>query len=224
MAALITPVLPRAAGATTFETRTSPALIGTPARAAIAATAEGPLEARARVAADAGGIAREILARSRRTAGVGCARLSGEKCDLISGGGCSRGGFAGSRFDYFGFAMSVLTAIVFGFFMTSFYVLAEGHGMFGAIVCGVGFSLGAIGRVPLFDFLSFLVGELRRFRGKNFFPFLGLFFGFVFKFGASDDGIGVRVVLGFFVFGFDKIGGECIDLVFAQVGAIAGMS
>jgi hypothetical protein len=95
--------------------------------------------------------------------------------------------------------------------------------MFRAIVCRVGFSLGAIGRVPLFDFLCFLLGELRRFSGKTFFPFLGLFFGFV-KFGASDDGICVRVVLGFFVFGFDQIGGECTNLVFAQVGAIAGMS
>jgi len=142
----------------------------------------------------------------------------------MSGGGRFRGGFAGRRFNYFGFAMSVLTAIGFGFFTNSFYALAEGHGMFGAIVCGVGFSLGEIGRVPLFDFLCFLLGELRRFRGKNFFPFLGLFFGFVVKFGASDDGICVRVVLGFFVFGFDQIGGECIDLVFAQVGAIAGMS
>ncbi len=119
--------------------------------------------------------------------------------------------------------MSVL-AIGCGFFTASFYVLAGGHGMLRALMCGVGFSLGEIGRVPLLDFLCFLLGELRRFRGKNFFPFLGLFFGFVVKFGASDDGICVRVVLGFFVFGFDQIGGECIDLVFAQVGAIAGMS
>lgn len=222
MAALITPVLPWAAGATTFETRTSPALIGTPARAAIAATAEGPLEARSRVAADAGGIAREIFARSRRTAGVGCARLSRKKYDLISGGGRLRGGFAGRRANHFGFGAFLLRASGSGFFTLNFYVFTEGHCMFGAIVCGVRFGLGAIGRVPLFDFLCFLVGELRRFRGKNFFPFLGLFFGFVFKFGASDDGICVRVVLGFFVFGFDKIGGECIDLVFAQVGAIAG--
>jgi hypothetical protein len=155
---------------------------------------------------------------------VGCSRFSGEKCDLISSGGCSRGGFVGSRFDYFVFAMSVLTTIGFGFFTTSFYVLAGGHGMLRALMCGVGFSLGEIGRVPLLDFLCFLLGEFRRFRGESFFPFLGLFLGFVVKFGASDDGICVRVVLGFFVFGFDQIGGECIDLVFAQVGAIAGMS
>src|SRR5260370_28580112 len=147
MAALITTVLPRAAGATTFETRASPALIGTPARAAIAATAEGPLETRSRVAADACGIAWEIFARSRRTADVGRARLSGEKCDLISAGGPFRGGFAGRRFNYFGFAMSVL-AIGCGFFTASFYVLAGGPGILRAPMCCVGFSLGGHGQRP----------------------------------------------------------------------------
>src|SRR5260370_39830867 len=96
---------------------------------------------------------------SRRTVDVGRAPLFGEKCDLISGGGRFRGGFAGRRFNYFGFAMSVL-AIGCGFFTASFYVLAGGHGMLRALMCGVGFSLGEIGHVPLPHLLCFPLARL----------------------------------------------------------------
>jgi hypothetical protein len=83
-------------------------------------------------------------------------------------------------------------------------------------VCGVGFSLVSLGCVLLFDFLCFLVGELRRIRRKSFFSFFGIFFGFLLEFGTADDGIGLRLFLRFFVFGLGKIRGQCGNLVFAQ--------
>lgn len=96
MAALIAAILSRAAGATSFETRPSATAVGASAAspaAAIAATAtaERPLEAGARVAADARGIPREIFTWFRGSAGMGCARFSWEQGDFLCGGNRFRG-------------------------------------------------------------------------------------------------------------------------------------
>lgn len=104
-----------------------------------------------------------------------------------------------------------------------------GCGVFRVFVRGVSFSLRTIGCVLFFDFLCFFFGEFRRFLGENFcrFPrffFFSLSFCFVFEFGAADDGIGLCVVLGFFVLGFGEISGQRGDLVFAQFGVNASPS
>jgi hypothetical protein len=62
--------------------------------AAIASTALRALKTGARIAANAGGIAREIFARSGGSADTLRARFAGEKNDVIFDDGRSRGGVA----------------------------------------------------------------------------------------------------------------------------------
>ncbi|PYU58372.1 MAG: hypothetical protein DMG55_16765 [Acidobacteria bacterium] len=80
-------VMPRAARTTAFETRAAStvtaAAIGTPAVAAVTATAaERTLEARARVAADARGIAGKILSRRAGSTTVWRAGFAREQGDI----------------------------------------------------------------------------------------------------------------------------------------------
>ena len=95
MAALIAAILSRAAGATPFETRaTAATAVGASAAspaAAIAATPERPLEAGARIAADARGISREFFTRFGGAADMGCARFSGKQDGVLPGGNRLRG-------------------------------------------------------------------------------------------------------------------------------------
>ena len=145
-------------------------------------------------AADTGGIAREIFARSRGAANARGARLTGKQDDIFLNDGWSRGNFACVGFDYFRFgvfmfgvlmlAMSVLGMLVFGVFMGNMYGITEGGSVFGAFMCCVGFEFGAI-------------------RGAMFFDFLGFRFG---KFGLGGSlvfgGVKVRFFLAFFFLGF----------------------
>src|SRR5438128_4621643 len=104
-------VMPRAARTTAFETRAAStvtaAAIGTPAVAAVTATAaERTLEARARVAADASGIAGKIFARSAGSTTVWRAGFAREQGDIaFDDGGFCGGGFAGRCRDHFLFGM-----------------------------------------------------------------------------------------------------------------------
>ena len=78
MASLVAPVVPRAARPAAFETRpvgasaairTSATTVGTATATTVTSTAaERPLEARTRIAANAGGVTREIFTGSRWTA------------------------------------------------------------------------------------------------------------------------------------------------------------
>jgi hypothetical protein len=136
MAAVVT----RAAAGTAFESRTPagtaattiiwPATASTIVSAAIiaiaSAAAERPLEAGARIAADAGGVAREIRARLR-SAGTRRARFTGKKNAVIFSDGWRGRGFRSGRLD----------RLVFGFFVH--VVTANGSGMQGALVSCVCF-------------------------------------------------------------------------------------
>jgi hypothetical protein len=176
------------------------------------------LETGARVtAADAGGVAREILARSRGTAGVRCARFARKEDGVVFDGGRFRGGFAGRRFDHPSFNVVMLGAMLFHFIVPCFFRYTKSCGVFGAFVRGVGFGLSTIGCAARFNFLGFFFGKSRAFRvsGANFFRFLGFHLRFVFEFGAADYGIRFCVVLSFFVLGLDEIRRERGDLVFA---------
>jgi hypothetical protein len=62
---------------------TAATAVGTATTAAIASTALRALESRARIAADTGGIAREIFARSGRAADARGARFAGEENDVV---------------------------------------------------------------------------------------------------------------------------------------------
>src|ERR1700732_4504857 len=155
MTALIAAILSRAAGATSFETRTSTAAIGASATsatvvaAAIAAAAGRPLEGGARIAADARGIPREIFTRFGGAAEMGSARFSGKQDDLLPGGNRFGRRFTGRSFDCFD--AFLLSAKSFGSFASRFCVSTQGRGMLGAFVRGVGFRFGALGLVLLFD-------------------------------------------------------------------------
>src|SRR2546425_286455 len=92
-------VMPRAPRTTAFEARAASAVtaaaIGTPAVAAVTATAtaaERALEARARVAADARGIAGKIFARSAQAARAWRAGFAREQGDIVFDDGGFRGG------------------------------------------------------------------------------------------------------------------------------------
>jgi len=181
------------------------------------------LETRARIAADARGVARKILTRSRRPANAGRASFAGEKNYVFLDDGCAFcDRIAGCRSDSFVFRMLVFGVLVLGVlvFLVFVFVLVmldsivftESRGVFRAFVRGVGFCFGAIGRAAFFHFLGFFFCEARDFCGMSFFR---LFFGFVlFEFGATDDGIDFDFFRGFFVFGFDEISGQCGNLVF----------
>ena len=153
----------------------------------------GPLETRAGIAAaDTGGIAREIFARSRGAANARGARLTGKQNDIFLDDGWARGDFACVGFDHFCFGVfmfGVLVLDMFVFRVFSMFVhdmlgITESSSVFGAFVRGVGLEFGAIRGAVLFDFFGFGLGEFGL-RG-------GLVFG----------GVQVRFFLAFFFFGF----------------------
>jgi hypothetical protein len=100
--------------------------------AAITTTALRALESSAGIAADAGGIARKIFARSGSAADTRGASFAGEENDVVLDDGRSRRGFACVRFDDFGFGVLVLASfvlVVFVFRVLVFRVLV--HDVFG---------------------------------------------------------------------------------------------
>jgi hypothetical protein len=255
--AAVTAIVPRTTGAagTAFESRagrasavwtTVWAAIGTAATAVWAATAAAiasatlwALETGARIAADAGGIARKVFARSGSAADTGGARLTGKQNDIVFDPSRLSGDVAGMRFDHFPCGMFEFDMLFLcGVFGHGMLGITEGGSVFGAFVCGVGCEFGAIGGAMLFDFFRFILGELG-FRGGliirsvkvGFFLAL-LFFGFfvvrefgfsggvnflgiIVEFSAADEGIGFGVSGSLFVFCFGQLQREGGRLLFA---------
>jgi hypothetical protein len=220
-------LMPRAARTTAFEARAAStvtaAAIGTPAVAAVTATAaERPLEARARVAADARGIAGKIFARSAQAARAWRAGFAREQGDIVFDDGRFCGGFAGRRRNHF----------LFDMFDFGMFVLAERGRVFGAVMRRVRSEFRAAGRTARFDFLGFFLGELRSFHRMNFLGlfggliclFLGLFLGFfLFELRTTDDGVSGCDFLSLFVLCFDDSGSERGELIFVQIGLIGSV-
>jgi hypothetical protein len=147
------------------------------------------LETRAGIAADTGGITREIFARSSGAADARGARLTGKQDDIFFDDDGLRSDLACVRFDHFWlgvfvFGMLVLGMLVFSVFVHDMLWITESGSVFGAFVRSVGFEFGAIRGAVFFDFFGFVLGEFG-FRG-------GLIFG----------GVQVRFFLAFFLFGF----------------------
>ena len=218
--AAVTAIMPGSTGAagTAFESRATraPAVrttiataIGTAATAVWAATAAAitstalrALETSAGIAADAGGIAREVFARSSGAADTRGAGFAGKQDDVVFDDGRSRGGFSCVRFDQFCFGVCVFGVLMLGMLVLGVFVhhvlgIAESGSVFGAFMRGVGFEFSAIRCAVLFDFLGFSFGEFG-FRG-------GLIFG----------GVEVCFFLTFFLFGF---------FVFGQFGFASGVN
>jgi hypothetical protein len=170
--AAMTAIMPWTAGAAgaAFESRAgrTAAAIGatatavwTATTAAITSATLGTLETRARIAADASGIARKIFARSRGSADTRGASLAGEQDDVVFDDGWSRGDFCCVRFDHFYFGMFVFCmfcVLVFSVFVHGVFGITQSGGMFGAFVRGVGFEFGAIRGAVFFYFFGFILG------------------------------------------------------------------
>ena len=187
-ASLITTVLPGAAGAA-LETRsaaagasaaigTSATAVGTSTAAIRASTtgiastvastaAERPLEARTRIAANAGGVAREIFTGRCWTANTWRPSFAGEENRVFfDGRRAFREGFAGGRRDRFlfdMFSLDVFVLDVFGLdmFVTGLFMLTMRFGMFGVLLSHVRGEFRAAGGTSRFDFFRFFLGEFR---------------------------------------------------------------
>src|SRR2546428_13661924 len=93
------------------------------ASAVTSAAAERPLEARARVAADAGGVAREIFTRSARAPNARGTSLAGEENHVVfDGRRAFHSGFAGGCRDRFLFDMPDLGVLVLDMFLLAVLV------------------------------------------------------------------------------------------------------
>jgi hypothetical protein len=246
--AAMTAIMPWTAGTarTAFESRAGRttatittaigAAIGTAATAvwttttsAITPSALRTLKTGAGIAADTGGITREIFARSSGAANPRGASLTGKQDDIFFDDDGFRSDLAWVRFDCFRlgvfvFGVLVLGMLVFSMFMDDMLGITESGGVFGAFMRGVGFEFGAIRRAMLFDFLGFIFGKFGL-RGSLVFGgvqvrfFLAFFlFGFffrecgfasgvnffglvLFEFGATREGIDFGVIRSFFVLG-----------------------
>ena len=201
-ASLITTVMPWAAGATAFETRTTArtsTAIGTSATAVRAASAavgasataiattvastatEGPLEARARVAADASGVTREIFARSRWTANARGASLARKEDHVIFDDRCAfNGGFASGSGDQLFFSMFLSRVVILNMFMVDMFVLVMlmtvSGMMFGMFLGHVRGEFRPVGSAAGFDFRGFFFGEFRNPGNCCFLSFFHFFF------------------------------------------------
>src|SRR6266403_3586636 len=252
MTALIPTVMPWAAG-TAFESRpawasstigtsattvgASTAAIRAPA-AVVAATipaaaAERPLEARARVAADTGGTARELFARGAGTTDARRTGFAWKKNHVFFDDRSLRNnsaGHGGNRFlfDVLRFARAgsgvlflvFLLVFVFAFLRVlgfSVLVFANVGRMDGAVVRKVRFSFGAVDGALFFDIFRFFRREFRVLRRADGFRLACFFFClFFFELGAADDGIRFRFFLGLFVFSLDEARCERGDLILVQ--------
>src|SRR5258708_23419924 len=200
-ASLITTVRPWAAGAA-FETRTTAgtsAAIGATATAvgastaaigasatAIAATVastatEGPLKARARIAAHTSGVPREIFARSRWTANARRASFARQENRVIfDDRRAFNDGFASGSGDQFFFSMFVSCVFILNVFMVDMFVLVVlmltvSGMMFGMFLGHVRGEFGPVGSAAGFDFRSFFFGEFRNLGNCCFLSFFRFF-------------------------------------------------
>ena len=174
---------------------------------------------RAAVAADAGGVAREIFTRSARAPNARGTSLAGEENHVVfDDRRAFHSGFAGGCRDRFLFDTPDLGVLVLDMFLLAVLVLAMSCVVFGVLLSHVRSEFRPVGGASSFDFLDFFLGEFRDFSGRCFFSFFSFFF---VEFGAADDGIGFCFFLGLFVFGLDETGSECGDLIFVQFKVIA---
>jgi hypothetical protein len=260
----MTTIVAGSAGATwtAFESRagrttaTITTAIGTAATAvwttttsAVTPSALRTLKTGAGIAADAGGITREIFARSRGAADTRGASLTGKQDDIFFDDRGFRSDLAGVRFDYFWlsvfvFDMLVLSMLVFSVFVHEMLGITESGSVFGAFVRGVGFEFGAIRGAVLFDFFRFILGKFGLRGGLVFggvqvrfflaFFLFGFFFGefgfasgvnflrlVLFEFGATCEGIDFGVIGRFLVFSLGELKREGGGLLLAQLRVAA---
>src|SRR6266481_2799558 len=254
MTALIPTIMPWAAG-TAFESRpawasstigTSSTTVGASsaairASAAVvaatipAAAAERPLEARARIAADTCGTARELFARCAGTTDARRTGFAWKKNHVFfddrslrnnsAGNGGNRFLFDVLRFERAGSGVLFLVfllafAFAFAFLRVlgfSVLVLAKVGRMDGAVVRKVRFRFGAVDGALFFDIFRFFRREFRVLRRADGFRLARFFFGiFFFELGAANHGIRFRFFLGLFVFSLDDARCERGDLIFVQ--------
>jgi hypothetical protein len=198
---------------------------------AVASTAAiRPLEARARVAADACGVAREVFLRSGRAANArGTSLARQENHVLLDGHNTFHDGFVSGCGDHFlveALALNLFTlnflvpsvlmlAVFLPGIVLSIFMLTMRFGMFGTFLSNVGGEFRPVGGATCFDFLGFLFAELRNRFGVNFLVFIRFFFGFfLFENGTTRQSIGFRFRGRFFVLGLREISGESGDLIF----------
>ncbi|MGH7748811.1 MAG: hypothetical protein ACREQ5_29220, partial [Candidatus Dormibacteria bacterium] len=139
----------RATAGTSTMIGTTTTAVWTTAAATIASAALRALETSAGIAADASGITREIFARGGRSADARGASFAGKENDIVFD---SRGWgdeIGGGGPDYFRF----------GVFLMEVGGIADGRGVLGAFMRGVGFEFGTIGGAACFDFGGFFLGE-----------------------------------------------------------------
>lgn len=228
---------------------TATAAVWAAATAAIASSALRTLKAGAGIAADTGGITREIFARSSGTANARGARLTWKQDDIFFDDDGLRCDLACVSFDHFWLGVFVFGVFVLGMLVFSVLVhdmlgITESGSVFGAFVSGVGFEFGSIRGAVLFYFFGFILGEFGLRGGLVFggvqmrfflaFFLFGFFFrefsfassvnflGFVlFEFGATCEGIDFGVIGSFFVFCLSQFEGERGGLLFAQLRVAA---
>src|SRR5882724_7247976 len=227
-ATLVAAVMPGATGTAfeTWSTAGASTAVGASATAVRTATAERPLEARTRIAADARGVSREVLTRSRWAADAGSTSFAGKQNQVfLDNCGAFRDRFAGGCRDHFLFEMLRLNmlrldiALLGGFKVAMLglvmLLLAMGGVVLGVFLSHVRGEFRAVGGAAGFHLLGFFLGEFRNSGDYCFFRFVRLLFCFFFvEFGAADNGIGFRHFRGFFVLGLDKARGKRGDLIF----------
>src|SRR6266851_1971451 len=199
-------------------------------------TAAGTAAATIWSAADARGVAREILARLG-SAGARGACFAGKQDAVVLGDNGLGRGFGSGGFDGFVFVPSFLVN----------FVIADGSGVQRAFVGGVGFRFAERVRVESAGldsvdlFRAYILGLRFRFAGANLFVllsaifrfgFLVFLFAFLFVFfllflfllenRATDERVGRRMRLRFFVLGLDEAGGDNGDVLVAERSIRAG--
>jgi hypothetical protein len=113
-----------------------------------------------------------------------------------------------------------------------FFVVKSKRGMMlGALVRGIGFRFGTIGRAAFFDLSGFVVGKLGNFGGMRLFRFgfllylINFFLNFFlfFKNRTTGKSVHLRDVLDYFLLlGFNQTGRQRGDLIVVQIGAAGG--
>jgi hypothetical protein len=211
-----------AVGAATTVGASATAIAATVASAAT----ERALEAGTRISADARGVAREFFKRGSRTTDARSASFAREENHVLfddrcafDDGSTSSGGGEHFLFDV---PMPVVLGLLFAMLVRAVFGV-----VFGMFLSHVRREFSAVGGASSFYFRDFFLGEFRDLNDWSLFGFLSTFFGmffrvFFFKFGAADDGIGLRFFRSFFVLGFHETGSEGGDLIFVQLSVIPG--
>jgi hypothetical protein len=233
-----------AAGPPAFESLTATVTTAAIRASATVAAAERPLETGAWVAADTRRIARIVFARSRwPVASAGSAGFAGEQQLGFLRDACFSDGFARGSGNHLGFGVNLLdferlprglhfraVLLLFGFgvvelnfvfFLSCFVqveVLAQGSGMFGALLSDIRGKVSAIRGAAGFDLRDIFRAETGSGFSMNlfhrFFYGFGFFFRiFLFEDGATNDRVSLGFRGSFFVLGFHEIGRESRDLI-----------